>query len=161
MGYLSLPDTHSTTQPELESRFYFRICTKDTKEENRKVLQIHKKLRDEAEHYLEPESKHLIGIAYFRQGKICTFRKIDYFREINFFFEKSTSFGKSTFFGILTYFEKWTYSGYRQVYVQILDSKTLLIRKSPTEKRKFSSLFLIIPKRIPSTNNSKLFWIMS
>ena len=75
MGYLSLPDTHSTTQPELESRFYFRICTKDTKEENRKVLQIHKKLRDEAEHYLEPESKHLIGIAYFRQGKIWIFQK--------------------------------------------------------------------------------------
>ena len=25
IGYLSLPDTHSTTQPELESRFYFRI----------------------------------------------------------------------------------------------------------------------------------------
>ena len=70
VGYLSLPDTHSTTQPELESRFYFRICTKDTKEENRKVLQVHKKLRDEAEHYLEPEAKHLIGIAYFRQGKI-------------------------------------------------------------------------------------------
>ena len=66
VGYLSLPDTHSTTQPELESRFYFRINTKESKEENRKILQIHKKLRDEAEHYLEPESKHLIGIAYFR-----------------------------------------------------------------------------------------------
>ena len=25
IGYLSLPDTHSTTQPEIESRFYFRI----------------------------------------------------------------------------------------------------------------------------------------
>ena len=73
VGYLSLPDTHSTTQPELESRFYFRICTKETKEENRKVLQVHKKLRDEAEHYLEPEAKHLIGIAYFRQGNFGKF----------------------------------------------------------------------------------------
>ena len=69
VGYLSLPDTHSTTEPELESRFYFRILLKDTKESDLKVLKVHKKLRDEAEHYLEPESKHLIGIAYFRQGK--------------------------------------------------------------------------------------------
>ena len=69
VGYLSLPDTHSTTEPELESRFYFRILLKDSKESDLKVLKVHKKLRDEAEHYLEPESKHLIGIAYFRQGK--------------------------------------------------------------------------------------------
>ena len=53
----------------MESRFYFRILLKDSKESDLKVLKVHKKLRDEAEHYLEPESKHLIGIAYFRQGK--------------------------------------------------------------------------------------------
>ena len=68
VGYLSLPDTHSTTEPELESRFYFRILLKDSKESDLKVLKVHKKLRDEAEHYLEPESKHLIGIAYFRHS---------------------------------------------------------------------------------------------
>lgn len=75
VGYLSLPDTHSTTEPELESRFYFRILLKDSKENDLKVLKVHKKLRDEAEHYLEPESKHLIGIAYFRQVRDSTLHR--------------------------------------------------------------------------------------
>ena len=41
-----------------------RITAKET---DQKVLRVHAKLRDEAENYLEPEPKHLIGIAYFRQ----------------------------------------------------------------------------------------------
>ena len=108
VGYLSLPDTHSTTQPELESRFYFRICTKDTKEENRKVLQIHKKLRDEAEHYLEPESKHLIGIAYFRQGtsflliRISPTQKGQFFSLLFIIPKWITSTSYSMFFRVIT-----------------------------------------------------------
>lgn len=38
-----------------------------SKETNPTVLKIHKRLRNESERYLEPETRHFSGIAFFRQ----------------------------------------------------------------------------------------------
>ena len=39
----------------------------ESKETNPTVLKIHKRLRNESERYLEPETRHFSGIAFFRQ----------------------------------------------------------------------------------------------
>lgn len=107
--YMAFPDSNSTNQPEIDSRFYIRLAIRESKETNDQVLKVnlfinimklylnmlfrkkylksrinlkiicyskvHSRLRYEAERYLEPETKHLCGIAYFRQVRDSTIHR--------------------------------------------------------------------------------------
>jgi len=73
--YMAFPDSNSTNQPEVDSRFFLRLAIRESKETDDKVLKVHARLRHEAERYLEPESKHLCGIAYFRQVRDPTIHR--------------------------------------------------------------------------------------
>lgn len=65
--YMAFPDSNSSNEPEIDERFFIRLAIRQSKETDQSVLQVHKRLRQEAERYLEPESRHFCGIAFFRQ----------------------------------------------------------------------------------------------
>lgn len=65
--YMAFPDSNSSNEPEIDERFFMRLAIRQSKETNPTVLKIHKRLRNESERYLEPETRHFSGIAFFRQ----------------------------------------------------------------------------------------------
>ena len=58
---MAFPDSNSTSQPEMDSRFFIRLAIRESKETNENVIKVHSRLRHQAERYLEPESKKQIS----------------------------------------------------------------------------------------------------
>ena len=79
---MAFPDSNSTNQPEVDSRFFIRLAIRESKETDEKVLRVHSRLRQEAERFLEPESKEPVNEIRNRQS--FNFLKKIYISDVQF-----------------------------------------------------------------------------